>query len=149
MASIVLIAATASPQTASLASSLKLDAMLTKPIGQEILMRALAEFLLDNTSKSSDGSGNQGEAVAAMIERLRSLAMELNEALGANDMETTQNVVGQLRNVGRRAGFENIATLAEKASEDLTETKDVEACIRVLLDLSTTCEQAQPGQQAA
>jgi len=142
MASIVLIAATASPQTASLASSLKLDAMLTKPIGQEILMRALAEFLLDNTSKSADGSGNQGEAVAAMIERLRSLAMELNEALGANDMDTTQNVVGQLRNVGRRAGFEDIATLAEKASEDLTETK-------VLLDLSTACEQAQPGQQAA
>lgn len=148
LASIVLIAANASPQTASLASSLNLDAMLTKPIGQEILMRALAEFLLSNSSTGSDGSGNQGEATAASIERLKVLALDLNEALGANDVETTLNVVAQLRNAGRRSGFEGIANLAEKASEELTETQDVEACIRILLDLSTTCEQAKPGQAA-
>ncbi len=142
---IVLIASNASPQTASLASSLKLDAMLTKPLGQDLLMRAMAEFLLDGATASRDGGS---EALAAMRDRLRGLGQQLNEALSGNEYDSCLAVVGQLRNVGRRSGFEAIANLADSAHAELESTKDVEACIRVLLDLSTACEQAQPGQAA-
>ncbi len=144
---IVLVASNASPHTATIAASLKLNAMLTKPIGQDLLMRAMAEFLLGGASKSG-GPGAGNEAMAVMVERLKALGQQLNEALGANDADSTLAVVGQLRSVGRRAGFESVANLADKAHDELDASKNVEECIGVLLELSTASEQARPGQAA-
>lgn len=144
---IVLVASNASPHTATIASSLKLSAMLTKPIGQDLLMRALAEFLMSGASKA-DGSEAGAQAVAAMVERLKALGQQLNEALGANDAEATLTAVGQIRSVGRRAGFESVANLADKAHDELDASQNVEECIGVLLELSTASEQARPGQAA-
>lgn len=135
-------------ESVDLAVSLKCEAMLAKPITQDLLFRALAEFLLTPTSTSGLNIEAAGGQDNTLIDRVNSLGQTLNEAIGRNDPNGCFAAVQQLRNAAHNSNLSVVASHAEKAYEDLQSTQSVEACIRILLDLTIACEQAGVSQAA-
>lgn len=140
LAPIMLTVPNEDAESVNLAVSLKCEAMLAKPITQDLLMRALAEFLLTSTT----GHGASSAALASgssAIEKMRALAHTLNVSIGKNDPNACFAAVQQIRNIAHHSNMPTVSKLAEKAYEDLQATQSVESCIRILLDLAIACEQ--------
>lgn len=124
--------------TASIA--MQIDAVLTKPLRQSLLQRALAEFLLHKQRGDGANSPSGSWAGPSPKQEMRLLAADLSNAIGSNDTPSCRALVQQIRSLAQRIGMDDLVSVAEGTMQHLSATGSIEESIRQLLDLTTACE---------
>lgn len=150
---IVLIAETGSDNMKSRVSEMSVDGVLTKPLDQEHVLRAAAEFLV--VPKQAEGEGPRArrklqspELTRAFKDYLPAQQVRLEEALAANDVKLCAQVCTELRSSAATLGFSQIEQLSKEACDVMARTGraiDAAASIKSLL----ACCQRMGGRQAA
>lgn len=132
----------------------KPDAYLLKPITQEMLLRAIAEFLLVSstagpifTSLSIDHPNFV--LVDGYMNQLRDDSITLRKALDASDGARVRSVCLQILGTAPTMGYEQIAKAAEAVIEKFARNQGMIEVRPLVLTLITACERARPIQSAA
>ncbi|MFG0284351.1 MAG: response regulator [Phycisphaerales bacterium JB039] len=125
-------------------------AYLPKPIDQESLLRAIAEFCLVKggagplISALREGSPN-AQLVPDFIAYLKAAVEKLRATIDANDHELCRTISLQIAGVAPTVGFGPIADAAQMSALAVSASMNVreaEASVRALIDV---CERAQPA----
>ncbi|MEN0020678.1 MAG: response regulator [Planctomycetota bacterium] len=131
------------PDAVHAAKIAKADAVMAKPIRQDQLLRAMAEFLtLPDAGNDSDDAQAVSANAQHVIERLHELGSELNGAIRDNDALNCYLLCQQIRSLAPRAGLRRLVPLAESAGKEVSSDMGVESCMTQLLDLAIECQSA-------
>jgi CheY-like chemotaxis protein len=144
------ILVTADPGTIkrSALTALRVGAFLAKPFRQEILLRAIAEFMTvdsssrQNTSSLPSDHPNRG-LVEGYIENLREFAKRLAACLDKRDADAARSVAYQILGSAPNYGYEAIAKLAQTAASGLASAKDFADAVPALRAVQAACERAR------
>lgn len=128
--------------------STRVNAFLTKPLQQQVLLRALAEFMIASSVTSSlvstlSRDHSNFSLVAGFVEHAHISAKRLDEAIARNDAATCRSVVLQIKGVAPTVGFESLGRLADEASRAITASMSVQESIRQLRALIAACERVR------
>jgi CheY-like chemotaxis protein/HPt (histidine-containing phosphotransfer) domain-containing protein len=151
-APIILMSADTSEQGLARIRRAKADAFLAKPLQKDLLLRAIAEFLLMNGDKSE--SSNPFFSTLAADSPMRELANSFVEDLSSiaeqvEKLGTAQDITGirrQALRIGGPAsslGFVPIATLAQKLVASLDMNKSFEQSVAALNSFVAACRGAR------
>lgn len=120
------------------------NAFLAKPLTQDRVLRAIAEFLLVNagagrtTSSLKPGDPMHG-LVRGFIDQLHELSRELRSSLERDDIDACGTICQQIRGTAPVLGFEGIGRMAEIASEQMIRSGSVKECAAAVLELAGAC----------
>ena len=144
---IAVTADTASVKRMNLAD-LRIGAFLAKPFRQDILLRAVAEFMTAETGVRQSGSSlpadhpNRG-LVEGYVEQLREFAAKIGKCAEGADAEATRAIVMQVLGSAGNYGYDAIGKLALAASTVLSATKSVQESLPAVRALQAACEKAR------
>lgn len=132
----------ATPQTLESGDS---SAFLAKPISQELLLRAIAEFLVVRKSDRNRNAANVSNAATPalaeeMLSALGQYAKRLEACVESRDATTARTLCLQVAGTAGAVGFKDVNTLATKASEALTRSKSTTESISPLRALIAMCQ---------
>jgi CheY-like chemotaxis protein len=132
----------------------KPDAYLLKPVTQDVLLRAIAEFLLVSTSAgpiftSLNTDHPNFSLVDGYVDQLRGDSLLLRRALEESDGSRIRSVCLQVMGTAPTMGYESIAKGAEAVIEKLARNQSVVEVRPLVLTLITACERARPINAAA
>lgn len=132
----------------------KPDAYLLKPVTQEVLLRAIAEFLLVSTTAGPIFTSLRTDhpnfvLVDGYVDQLRSDSLLLRRALEANESGKLRSICLQVLGTAPTMGYEAIAKGAEAVIEKLARNQSVVEVRPLVLTLITACERARPITAAA
>jgi CheY-like chemotaxis protein len=121
------------------------DAFLAKPLTQERLLRAVAEFLLVASptglmSTSLPDTAPLHSLVTAFVDQLHSFATKLSGCLKDEKPEECFTICQQIRGTAPTLGFESIGKLAARTAEIVARTGSVKESARPVQELITACE---------
>lgn len=123
------------------------DAFLAKPLTQDRILRAIAEFLLVDkpaglltTSLKSDDP--MYGLIDGFVEQLREIGRELEATLTKDDSQTCFSLCQKVRGNAPVLGFESIGRLAERASEVVARTGSTKEARRPVQELIAACQRA-------
>ncbi len=145
---LVITAPSDSPEIKTAALAMRLDAMISKPIKQDLLLRAVAEFTLHS---STSDAANQLESQAGTVplpKRLSQLGCDLSAALGLEDVPRCISLCEQIRALAQQGGLESIVPIAGDAAEELALSKSIEKSIRSLLNVVGACDDLEQSRAA-
>lgn len=145
---VILAASDAGTVARSRLSELGVNAFLTKPISQAILMRAIAEFMVEGAAsgapKSSLPANHPNYAlVAGFVEELRTYAKQLAETEAKNDAAQCRTLCLQIKGSAISLGFESIATLADEVVKAVSASMSVTESSARLRGLISACSRAR------
>ena len=129
-------------------SDWRIGAFLAKPFRQDILLRAVAEFISADSGTRQSGSSlpsdhpNRG-LVEGYVEQLRECAAKLGKCAEGADAEATRAVVLQVLGSAGNYGYEAIGKLAQAASTQLSTSKSMTDSLPVVRALQAACEKAR------
>lgn len=144
---IMVTADTASINRAALAQY-RIGAFLAKPFRQEVILRAIAEFMaMDSGGRQSSSSlpeehPNRG-LVDGYVEQLHDFAKRLAKCVERQDAEATRSVVLQISGSAPNFGFDAIAKTAQAASTALASTMSINESQAQLRALQIACQRAR------
>jgi CheY-like chemotaxis protein len=145
---IILVTADTRQTTREAARAARVNAIVTKPVSQEKLFQAIAEFLL------LDGSAAEGAGaifttlkaddptyafVSEFIEEVRGLVTLLNKALQAEDVASLRRLCFQIKGAAPALGFAPLGHAAELAMQSLDATMSAQESIKPLRALLSIC----------
>ncbi len=121
------------------------DAFLAKPLTQERLLRAVAEFLLVASptglmATSLNQSAPLYSLVTAFVDQLHGFAGKLAGCLKEEKPEECFTICQQIRGTAPTLGFESIGKLAARTAEIVARTGSVKESARTVQELITACE---------
>ncbi len=132
----------------------RVEAMLPKPITQEVILRALAEFILLGA-----GSGPMHTSLSAdhpnlalmdgFIADVRSSVASLRECIDKNDHARCRSICAGIVGTAPAMGFAGLASAAEKAVGALNAASSVAECAGALRTLLAACDRIRPHRTAA
>ena len=130
------------------------EACLPKPVTQDVVLRAMAEFMLLGA-----GSGpmyttlSKGHPNLALMEGfladVRSSATSLEEAIGKHDHARCRSICAGIVGTAPAMGFTGLATAAEKAVAALSASGSVQDAAGPVRQLLSACDRIRPGRAAA
>ena len=147
---IIFMTADTSPQARGRATQVPGVVLLAKPLNQDRVLRAVAEFL--SSEAQSPGSGYlctlskddpSHMLVESYVRELRTYAGKLAEAFRGNDAETCERLCMQIKGSAPTMGFNLLGELAEKAARMVTWHKSVQEAQRSVKELIAACERAR------
>lgn len=137
---LAITAPTDSPEIKTAALAMRLDAMISKPIKQDLLLRAIAEFTLhSSTSDAADLAETQAGTVP-LPKRLAQFGTDLSAALGIEDVGRCISLCEQIRALAQQGGLVTVAQIAGETAEELSLSKSIEKSIRSLLNVVGACD---------
>lgn len=130
-------------------------ALLTKPVPRELLLRAIAEFLIVSPSRHSGADEREmvlsgepmRELVADFLRDLPRLGENLTEVRGSDDAEACRQVCMKIRGSARSLGLSDLAHIADLATAKLATGASVADAAADLDRLLAAC--SQPGTRQA
>jgi CheY-like chemotaxis protein len=146
-------AASLDKSTASRAS-----AFLAKPIQQDLLLRALAEFLIVRKSGAPAPAANAGLTGADLAETfgagLIQFAKRLEACVERQDAEATRLLCLQVAGSAGSIGMAEIASLAKKAAEAISRSRSIADSVSPIRALIAMCQrggvkQVNPAKPSA
>lgn len=142
---ILMIAADAQRGTREKLEGLRLDAVVIKPLAQDVLLRAMAEFLFGPQGAPARG-GPEVDA-RAVWDGLEQLAAQARAGLKKQDADPLFGVCFNIRALADRAGLRSVERLADTALRALA-VPDAGLPSVELETLIRACERpVQPGAQ--
>jgi CheY-like chemotaxis protein len=126
----------------------EVSTFLTKPIDQNTLLRALAEFLSpDKDIGGSVTSLPRNHPNTPMVDRfvkeVRAQADEIEKAIQDQNYEHTRNVVLQIAGVAPIMGFPKLAQIAQAADRALSSSMSLEESKSQLRQLVRICREVR------
>jgi CheY-like chemotaxis protein len=126
------------------------QAYLAKPVGQKLLLRAIAEFLqpehLGKGQPFSAGALPRGHPSASLLDGyggdLHEAASRLKERLIANDLKGCRALCAEIRAAARDMGLKAIDELAEKAMRRLQQPVGIKKSVPHVNRLVEACRRA-------
>lgn len=138
----------------------KASAYLNKPFSQEALLRAIAEFLLMDTSDSDSGGPLYSSLqptdsafgfVPEFAEELRRSVTKLNSAMDADDLSVVKRTCAQIRGAAKGMGFASLGAAADAtliALQTATSVKDAAKPLRSLIGMCVRVRFRDPSKKA-
>jgi CheY-like chemotaxis protein len=150
---VIVVAGDTSTVTRRLLAGVQADAFLAKPFSQQLLLRAIAEFLVlrpgEGMLVSTLAADDPGQPLAeAFVTSLRAHGARLREAIGRGDAGACRQVCLKLAGTGPAVGFARLGRAAGEAAQALEKDTDFEHSAHLLRTLVAICEQAR-GRRAA
>jgi len=152
---VILVTSDLTSATPQRMSGVNAQAYLAKPIGRELLHRAIAEFLQVEGCKSgltfaSTLPANHPNAsmVEYFVSDLHRLTEAITAAVDGNDLETCRNKIGKIKGTAASMGFAAIGDMAERALTSLTASQSVEESSPQITRLIAACKRAYSRQSA-
>lgn len=136
------LARDASRRTRDRAHAAGLRIVLVRPLAKETLWRALAEVLVVSPSLGAGGV-RLGEAEAEA--RLKSLGVELREAVAGGDAARARQACARLAELGRGMGWVEVRALADRGLQALSRGPGLGAADDMLQALLSACGAARPA----
>jgi CheY-like chemotaxis protein len=145
---VIMVTADTSAVTRSSLNELRISAFLAKPFPQEMLLRAIAEFIsMDSGSRQTSSSLPQDHPnrglVDGYVEQLHEFAQRLTKCIARDDVEASRSVVLQVAGSAPNFGFGAIAKLASAAAQALASTMSIAESQAQLRALQVACERAR------
>lgn len=152
-APVVMVTADTSPGTQQRIAQARVDACLAKPLRQDVLLRAIAEFLLSSQPAAARRRATKfegaGAALAeAFVEELRELARRLESAVQSGDAKLCRLLSVQIKGSAPAYGHESLASLASDAIVALDKSPGSAETARLLQGLLTGVRRvaSHPGE---
>lgn len=128
-------------------------AILTKPVYQDLLLRALAEFLLTGKGLGVTISAlPENHPGTAMLDRfvseLQARVSELKKAIDDDKPDDARSVVLQIAGIAPTMGFPKLAQLAQDADRALVSTMSVGESMSKLSHLMRLCREIRTKRAA-
>ena len=137
-----------SPQVRERLKQVRVNALLAKPISQDTLLRAVAEFLTMQqgaetlaSTLSPDDPANH--LVQEFVDSLRKCARKLEATIKDGDASTARTICLQIKGSAPTLGFPTIAKLADEAAISLTRTASTLESAQQIRSLITACDRAR------
>jgi CheY-like chemotaxis protein len=133
------------------------DAFLAKPLKQDVLMRAVAEFLLVGGDKSESSSPLQTTLPAgspmstladSFVEDLHSTAEKIEELVTKGDLAAIRRLCLRVGGPSCALGFDPISKMAARLVASLDSTKSVEQCSVGINTFVSVCRSSLKGAKA-
>ncbi len=124
---------------------LQAAALLSKPVSQSLLLRAVAEFLLVGANgqavRSTLGKGDPNEVlVEPFVAQARQFAKRLGDALTREDVQAAKSICMQIRGTASMLGFVPLGKLADAAANAIGATSSVKESVVALRSLIAACD---------
>lgn len=155
---IILCTADSRPVTRENARKSRASGFLAKPITQDTLLRALAEFLL----ASSDGSDAGGALYSALspedpanhflqefVQETKTIGQQLQAAIGKDDATTVRRLSLQLRGSGASMGFPQLAAAAEATTKAIDASMSAKDSVKEIRILASLCQRLRARDGSA
>jgi CheY-like chemotaxis protein len=139
-----IIAVTADASVETRRAALAADAMtvLAKPLTKDLIVRAVAEGLMDAAARSQGPSGPMnGELMLTFLEQVRTWAKDIEAAAAAAEAMRCYSLCLQVKGAAPEFGHAKLGELAGRAADLLAFTKNVANAKEVLDDLLKACKQ--------
>lgn len=120
---------------------------IAKPLAQDVLLRAVAEFLLAPEVDEQISTVPPGDPAMPLVERfvatLRGYADRLNEAAGKNDGTACLALCARIAEAAPGMGFRPLGDMARAAAASLNRTNSAAESIGPLRALEAACRHAR------
>jgi twitching motility two-component system response regulator PilH len=144
---VIVVSCDQTPQTRDLIRRSNADAFLSKPVSEERVLRAVAEFLLaeqaGNAGNSMKKDSPKKFLVESFLEELPKYSAKFNELLKTDDAMAAYVLCQQIAGTAPTLGFDGIAALAEKTALALARTMSVKESARAVQELISACERTR------
>ena len=129
-------------------SQVQADAFLAKPIKADVLLRAIAEFLVINKETdqfvcSLPKDDPNITLAEEYIDQLHDYANRLEKLITTEDAMAARSICLQIKGTCPTLGFEGIGTLAEEAEISLAASMSVSESLKQLRPLVAACQRAR------
>jgi CheY-like chemotaxis protein len=127
------------------------NAIVTKPLTEERLLQALADFLLERAGDETPGtpesdSADEGSSLArGFIAELKGYAERLAASLREGKPEECYMLCTQIKGTAPVVGFHALAKLAGAAVENLASTTDTKESSKAVQELIAACQRIGCG----
>lgn len=123
------------------------DSFLAKPLSQERLLRAVAEFMLVANQSGVSGStltpdDQMYDLVAGFVDQLHELAGKLAGCLNDDKASEAFAICQQIRGTAPTLGFEPLGKLAGQTAEIVARTGSAKESARQVQELISACQRA-------
>jgi CheY-like chemotaxis protein/HPt (histidine-containing phosphotransfer) domain-containing protein len=130
------------------------EATLGKPLAQDVLLRALAEYLLlgggAGPMYTSLPKGHPNLALLdGFLGDLRETAGALQATIDQNDFSRARSICSSIMGTAPAMGYAGLAASAEQAAIALTKTGSVREAQPTIRSLIAACDRVRPPQQNA
>jgi len=144
---IIMLTADTSDQTREALVRAKANAFIGKPLKQEMLFRAMAEFMVVDDSASVFASSLSAEhpnfgLLESFTKQVHEQADQLQGAIDAGDVPRCRSLCLQIAGTAPVMGFEKLAALAHGAETALARTPRVADAMAPLNILMASCRRA-------
>ncbi|MBS0195780.1 MAG: response regulator [Planctomycetes bacterium] len=125
-----------------------IDSLISKPLQQQVLLRALAEFMTAGVAPSAMASTLPKDhpnyhLVPAFVETLRDFSKQLTEAAAKKDPTACRNIAVRIRGVAPSLGFEYLSRLAGETTKALDADIMSDAVLQRVSALAGACRHAR------
>lgn len=139
---IIAVTADASIETRRAALAADAMTMLSKPMTKDLIVRAVAEGMLDAATRSQGPAGTlDGELMNTFLDQVRTWAKDIEAAATAAEAMRCYALCLQVKGAAPEFGHAKLGELAGRAADLLAFTKNVESAKDVLTDLLKACKQ--------
>jgi CheY-like chemotaxis protein len=127
-----------------LMASMKVSAFLAKPINQDLLLRAIGEFLIVRRAPglpriAVDRGVASPALVQGMLAALGQYATKLEECIRLGDAAAARTVCLQVAGTSGTIGFKEVSQLATKAADALTRSRSTSESVSAIRALISIC----------
>ncbi len=133
--------------TAEILGSIQASAFLAKPVSQDLLLRALGEFLIvrkanaEMQPKVGDDTFNSS-LTEGLVTALGQYAKRLEDCIERQDATTARTLCLQIAGTAGTVGFKDVSQVATKASEALSRSMSTTESISPIRTLIAVCQRA-------
>lgn len=145
---ILIVTSDTSPASRARLTSVNTSAILAKPLSPELLLRAIAEFLVVGTANgplscSLPSDHPNYSLVPSYLEQLRQYATRLMDAIEKEDATACRSICFQITGSAPSVGFGQLALLAEQANRAVAASMSPKESATPLRALISACERAK------
>lgn len=144
---IIILTCDTQSATADVLASAKASAFLAKPTNQDLLLRAIAEFLIVRKPEGPATAGGPGGKDAgnpalteSLIAALGQYAKRLEDCVIRHDAEAARTICLQVAGAAGAIGFKEVAQLAAKAADAILRNRSTSESISALRSVVAACQ---------
>jgi CheY-like chemotaxis protein len=145
---VIAVTADTSVQTRDRLIAAEASALLSKPMSQDLLLRALAEFLVVGSRAEALRSTLAGDdpnavLVEAFVQQARQFGKRLTECIQRDDTATARSICLQIRGSAPMLGFAGLGKLADAAANAVASSQSIPDSVVPLRSLIAACERIE------
>lgn len=152
---VIIASADTSPMTREKIRACRAAAFLCKPMTEETVLRAVAEFLLLGGT-GGDGGGvmcsslpeddPRQQFLSEFCQEMKKTSATLAKLIESDDLEAVKRVCFQVKGAAPAMGFESLAGMADAALKAVNASMSIQESMKPLRTLVSACQRIKAGR---